>query len=171
MGLTGCQLTFESTERPELIEPEQEILDLEPLEQQEFASFDYPEQVESIIKSAPILSIRNTENGPIYYETSTDGDGEKFMLLSIEEGFLIRDLFVAARENKNLADKLINIHELSVEERNQLLRVLKAEAYRMKRMKAFNEYYRKEVERVENKATVEVWTTRILAALALLVAI
>lgn len=171
---SGCSVFQGATERPELVEPEQEVLDLDFLEPVEYASFAYPDEVQSLVKNAPVLSTQNTEKGTIYYEVGPDSvdDGkQRFILLSVEDAFLIRDLYVAARENKKLADELIKINELSVEERNQLLRILKAEAYRIKRMKAFNQYYRDEIKRVETNAAIETWSTRILAALALLVAI
>ena len=172
--LSGCSLLPDASERPELVEPEQEVLDLDFLEQGEYASFTYPDEVQSIVKNAPVLSMQNTEKGTIYYEVGPDAvdDGSpRYILLSVEDAFLIRDLYVAARENKKLADELIRINELSVDERNQLLRILKAEAYRIQRMKAFNAYYRDEIKRVETNAAIETWSTRILAALALLVAI
>lgn len=170
--LGGCALT-DTTNRPDLVEPEQEVLDLDLLELPKFASFPYPDTVQSIVKSAPVLRAEKTENGTIYTQVdeSTPNSEPRYIVLSTEQAFLIRDLFVAARENKKLADELIRINELSVEERNQLLRILKAEAYRIKRMESFNKYYKEELKRVETQATFEVWATRVLAALALLVAV
>jgi hypothetical protein len=170
--LSGCQLTLNGNNvRPDLTEPppeiqiqEMEYLDYEPLK-----SFDFPEEVAEIVQSAEIVTLKMEGDMPVYVRASEQDSDNLYIVLSVQDQFKIRDLYQSARENKALVDKMDRIQRMSVEERNQLLRVLKAESYRMERMKAFNEYYKDEIDRLERSNVIDTFTWKLVAILALAV--
>lgn len=172
--LSGCSLTLPSISKPVLNEPTSEIniTDLEFLEDKPLETFPFPEDIPNLIKGATV--VKKVMEGDTVMYVPTDPEAEEtneelFVILDVETQFKIKTLYQAARENKKVADQLNNIVSLSVEERNQLLRVLRAEYYRMERLQAFNTYYKEELDAQQMANSIEVWSWKLVAVLGLAV--
>ena len=112
-----------------------------------------------------------TEETNTNYLPIADRNDELFILVDTETVFKIRDAVVAARDNGKLVEKLDKVQELNIEERNQILRMLRLEYMHSKRMEEFNEYYKDEIKRQETSNRIDSLTWRIIAVLSLAVAI
>lgn len=180
---TGCAglMNQPQQQKPQ---PNQQLLEIEELEHQTTEPLDYPENLENRIKSAVSVKRVQTKN-QVSYEPVWVGnvaqnhanlplagaDDSIYVLVDTETLYMVRSAAIAARENAKLVEKLDSVLELSTDERNQLLRVIKLEQYQMQRMQEFNQYYQSELERQETSHTIDSFTWRIITALALGVAI
>lgn len=182
--LSGCA-SLETTDLPDY-EPEEvtSVLDIELLEHNDTKPLDYPLGLESKVKGSRVVRVKEL-NGSVYFEevymgvegknyrnlpTPTDKD-TLFTLIDTETLFMIRDVYQAGVENSKLVDRLNSVQEMSVEERNQLLRLMRIEAYRAKRIEEFSKYYQEELQRQQKVNAVESFTWKVITALALAVAI
>lgn len=182
--MTGCAM-LDSTEIPNAeIEQVTNVLDLELIEHKDTKPFDYPTDLESRVKNSKTVRVIERD-GTVYFEEVFVGKAEDnvsglppatesdtlYTLIDTPTLYKIRDVYQAGAENAKLVSQLNNVQELSVEERNQLLRVLRLEAYRAKRIEEFSKYYREELQRQQKVNAVDSFTWRVITALALAVAI
>lgn len=182
LAITGCASNpQEVTKTPSI---QKELFDIELLSHEPVKPIPYPEDLEQRIKAATVVRKTYDQNFELYQEvhvgteeTNTnylpiaDRNDELFILVDTETVFKIRDAVVAARDNGKLVAKLDKIQELNIEERNQILRMLRLEYMHSKRMEEFNEYYKDEIKRQETSNRIDSLTWRIIAVLSLAVAI
>lgn len=182
LAITGCASNpQEVTKTPSI---QKELFDIELLSHEPVKPIPYPEDLEQRIKAATVVRKTYDQNFELYQEvhvgteeTNTnylpiaDSNDELFILVDTETVFKIRDAVVAARDNGKLVAKLDKIQELNIEERNQILRMLRLEYMHSKRMEEFNEYYKDEIKRQEVSNRIDSLTWRIIAVLSLAVAI
>lgn len=182
LAITGCASNpQEVTKTPSI---QKELFDIELLSHEPVKPIPYPEDLEQRIKAATVVRKTYDQNFELYQEvhvgteeTNTnylpiaDSNDELFILVDTETVFKIRDAVVAARDNGKLVEKLDKIQELNIEERNQILRMLRLEYMHSKRMEEFNEYYKDEIKRQEVSNRIDSLTWRIIAVLSLAVAI
>lgn len=182
LAITGCASNpQEVTKTPSI---QKELFDIELLSHEPVKPVPYPEDLEQRIKAATVVRKTYDQNFELYQEvhvgteeTNTnylpiaDRNDELFILVDTETVFKIRDAVVAARDNGKLVAKLDKIQELNIEERNQILRMLRLEYMHSKRMEEFNEYYKDEIKRQEVSNRIDSLTWRIIAVLSLAVAI
>ena len=182
LAITGCASNpQEVTKTPSI---QKELFDIELLSHEPVKPIPYPEDLEQRIKAATVVRKTYDQNFELYQEvhvgteeTNTnylpiaDRNDELFILVDTETVFKIRDAVVAARDNGKLVEKLDKVPELNIEERNQILRMLRLEYMHSKRMEEFNEYYKDEIKRQETSNRIDSLTWRIIAVLSLAVAI
>ena len=182
LAITGCASNpQEVTKTPSI---QKELFDIELLSHEPVKPIPYPEDLEQRIKAATVVRKTYDQNFELYQEvhvgteeTNTnylpiaDSNDELFILVDTETVFKIRDAVVAARDNGKLVEKLDKVQELNIEERNQILRMLRLEYMHSKRMEEFNEYYKDEIKRQEVSNRIDSLTWRIIAVLSLAVAI
>ena len=182
LAITGCASNpQEVTKTPSI---QKELFDIELLSHEPVKPVPYPEDLEQRIKAATVVRKTYDQNFELYQEvhvgteeTNTnylpiaDRNDELFILVDTETVYKIRDAVVAARDNGKLVEKLDKIQELNIEERNQILRMLRLEYMHSKRMEEFNEYYKDEIKRQEVSNRIDSLTWRIIAVLSLAVAI
>ena len=182
LAITGCASNpQEVTKTPSI---QKELFDIELLSHEPVKPIPYPEDLEQRIKAATVVRKTYDQNFELYQEvhvgteeTNTnylpiaDRNDELFILVDTETVYKIRDAVVAARDNGKLVAKLDKIQELNIEERNQILRMLRLEYMHSKRMEEFNEYYKDEIKRQEVSNRIDSLTWRIIAVLSLAVAI
>tara|TARA_B100000214_G_scaffold289489_1_gene219136 strand:+ start:48344 stop:48922 length:579 start_codon:yes stop_codon:yes gene_type:complete len=182
LAITGCASNpQEVTKTPSI---QKELFDIELLSHEPVKPIPYPEDLEQRIKAATVVRKTYDQNFELYQEvhvgteeTNTnylpiaDRNDELFILVDTETVFKIRDAVVAARDNGKLVEKLDKVQELNIEERNQILRMLRLEYMHSKRMEEFNEYYKDEIKRQETSNRIDSLTWRIIAVLSLAVAI
>lgn len=182
LAIAGCASNpQEVTKTPSI---QKELFDIELLSHEPVKPVPYPEDLEQRIKAATVVRKTYDQNFELYQEVHVgneetnidnlpiaDRNDELFILVDTETVFKIRDAVVAARDNGKLVEKLDKIQELNIEERNQILRMLRLEYMHSKRMEEFNEYYKDEIKRQETSNRIDSLTWRIIAVLSLAVAI
>tara|TARA_Y100000031_G_scaffold134921_1_gene157785 strand:+ start:15278 stop:15856 length:579 start_codon:yes stop_codon:yes gene_type:complete len=182
LAITGCASNPQEVTKTTSIQ--KELFDIELLSHEPVKPIPYPEDLEQRIKAATVVRKTYDQNFELYQEvhvgteeTNTnylpiaDRNDELFILVDTETVFKIRDAVVAARDNGKLVEKLDKVQELNIEERNQILRMLRLEYMHSKRMEEFNEYYKDEIKRQETSNRIDSLTWRIIAVLSLAVAI
>ena len=180
--IAGCAVPTE--QRIETPSAYQELSQLETLNHTRTQALEYPVDLEAKLKAASVVRKRFDHNFELYEEVHVGSEdtntgqlpiadrGDKlYILIDTETVFKIRDAVIAARENGKLVEKLDRIIELSVEERNQVLRMLKLEYAHSRRMQEFNKYYQDEMKRQATENQIDSITWRIIAILSLVVAI
>tara|TARA_B100000214_G_scaffold10058_1_gene7281 strand:- start:64510 stop:65088 length:579 start_codon:yes stop_codon:yes gene_type:complete len=180
--IAGCAVPTE--QRIETPSAYQELNQLENLTHTRTEALEYPSDIEAKIKAARVVRKRYDHNFELYEEVHVGSEDtnkgqlplaergdELYILLDTETVFKIRDAVISARENGKLVEKLDRILELSVEERNQVLRMLKLEYAHTRRMQEFNKYYQDELKRQATENQIDSITWRIIAVLSLVVAI